>query len=294
MAAPSPALPPPAAEAATQTVPTFEEPEFLPEPEAMPRRPRREAEAPPNKTALWWGIGLGGGLLLLTAGIAAYLLLFTSPPPKKGPPPRGPLRVTAAVAGGLGQVMRQQARDGDRIILEVDITEADIAIDKANLTIEGAPGKKITWKLPAGTQPAAKLLSIQARAGFTLKGVTLDGDGRAEGLLLAFGLCEGMRLEDVEMRGGREWDLMFANTAGTAEKPVTLQGVRFLTQPGRPAKSSVRFAIYPSHKTIRTNDHILFRDCTFEGPGRKLSRMAEGDVGKGVLLPAGLNVETVP
>jgi serine/threonine protein kinase len=277
--------------AATVASPDVEA-DFVPEPLS---RTRRRPPEPASGKALWIGAGIGGALLLVTAGVAAYLLLFTNPTPRKPPPPpRGPLRVTQAVMGGLGQVLRQQAREGDRILLEVDIAEADLVIDEKlkNLTIEAAPGKKVTWKAPAKADPLAKLLRIGGATGLTLKGITLDAADAVEGAVLVFGLCEGLRLEDVEVVSGKKYGILFGSAAGSAEKPITLNNVRVRTT--RPDQSAVRFQTFASITTIGTNDHIQMKQLHFEGPGRKLTRATAEAVGKSVELPPGHHVDLVP
>jgi serine/threonine protein kinase len=253
-----------------------------------PREPRTPRRAEPAKTsALLIGLGVGIFLVAAALGLVIYLVVF-SPKPQKPKEERPPIRITPANAGGLTQALRN-CRDGDRIIIETDLTEADVFVTKANLTIEGAEGKAITWRAPAGADQQAKLLNITGATGLTVKNLTLDGSGRAMALVQVYGKCDSLRLENLTLKGLGQFGLLFANADGEKDKPMTVAGVRIETS--QPAQHAVRF-LPGKHATIQRTSNLILRDLTISGPGRKVTQLnAACTDPAGIELPMGLKVE---
>jgi hypothetical protein len=195
----------------------------------------------------------------------------------------------------------RNALEGDRIILETDITEAAVNISKKNVIIEGAEGKTITWRAPPNLPDDVKLLNITGAEGLIVRNLTFDGENRGMALIQIYSKCDGLKLENLELKGVRQFGLLFANAAGTKSAPMTVSNVRIAT--GRPESIAVGFLL-GSHVTITKTSNLAFRDFTITGPGKKLGQrpmQVKDELTPrpavdldSVLLPGGLTIETLP
>lgn len=270
--------------------PVADEPEPLFKTSGVSRRRPKPTDDGPKSIWPMIGLGVGGALVLAALGLVVYFVAFApSPPPPKVERP--PIRITGRSAGGLTVALRN-CREGDRVILETDVTEADVFISKANVTIEGAEGKTITWRAPEGADPQSKLLNITGATGLVLKNLTLDGSGRTMAVVQIYSKCDGLRLENLQIRNMDRFGLLFVNADGDKERPMTVTGVKIETN--RPEQTAVRFML-GKHATISRTDNLLFRDVAFTGPGRKLTQSdAMNTNPAGIELPNGVPLENVP
>jgi hypothetical protein len=127
----------------------------------------------------------------------------------------------------------------------------------------------------------------------TLKNITLDGGGKPLALIQVYSKCDGLRLENLELKGMAKYGLLFVNAEGAKDKPMAVAGVKIET--ARPDQAGVRFVNTPQHKTIRKNANLTLRDVTITGPGRKATQNVAGDTdASSIDLPSGLNIELVP
>ncbi|MGL4553391.1 MAG: protein kinase domain-containing protein, partial [Gemmataceae bacterium] len=267
---PAPKPAPPPEPLAPELQPIEEEDDLRFDTKAPPRRsarPPREERRPAAGSSglLMLGLGAGGVLVAAAVGLVVYLVVF-APKPQQQKAEREPKRVKFGMPGGLTQMLRG-CKDGDRIIVETDLTEAGVTVSVPNLTIEGAEGKTITWRAPAGADEQSKLLTITGASGLTLKNLTLDGSGRTMALIQVYSRCDGIRLENLQLRGLGQFGLLFANADGGPEKPMTVTGVKVET--ARPEQAAIRF-LPASHATIRRTANLILRDIAFIGPGRKI------------------------
>jgi serine/threonine protein kinase len=262
---------------------------------AMDRRRSRggsskRKSAPAKKSPLLW-ILLGLGLLvaLPSIGLAIYFLAVPSNKEKiTQEKPRQPIFVGPSNPLGLEGALKK-AKPGDRIILQVDINEANLHVTAANVTIEPEAGRTLVWKCPPAIKPTekyTKLLNIHA-PGVTVRDITFDGDNKTEALIQVIGKCPGVKLENLKLRNS-PIDLLFANVEGDKDNPVVLQGLEFTTTA---TTTAARFLIVDSYKTITTNRFITFRDCKFNGPTKKFTtpKMTDVDL-KGITLPADVRI----
>jgi serine/threonine protein kinase len=251
------------------------------------RKPAAKGEK--NRVVLW--VSLGAGALLLIGVL--YLIFRPSDPSNASiPRQREPIRVGPAMAGGLPAALKM-ARPGDRILLEVDIIEADLRIDreKHGITIEPAPGKTIVWKCPPNVKhPTAKLLTISA-PHVTVKGITFDGDNKTEALICLWSSCPGVKLENLQLRNTREYDLLVANCEGAEKDPVQMLNVQFATSPT--VKAAMHFVVLDNHKTIRKNRFLQLQGCTFEGPAKKVTAAKDAVDDATINLPADVKKEGI-
>ena len=287
---------------------------FVPPPAGTTRssnRPATKRSQPAGKATnigvgLFWPI-VGGSVLVATALVLLVVVVYSNTGrPEK--PVRPPIRITAASAGGLTLALRN-ALDGDRIIIETDITEADVNVSKKNITIEGAQGKSITWRSPPNMPATAKLLNITGAEGLLVRNLTFDGENRGMALIQIYSKCDGLKLENLELTGIRQYGLLFVTAAGSREAPMLVQNVRILTShpdsyavgfwPAKHATISFRPA---KHATISQTSHIAFRELSISGPGRKLVQRLQQVSNEPprspvlldtILLPGGLTIESL-
>jgi serine/threonine protein kinase len=260
---------------------------------------RRARGAPATKKGigLFWPLVGGGAVVVLAFVLVLVVVYSTDTQPER--PKRPPIRITAASSGGLTMALRR-ALDGDRIILETDITEADVNVSKKNLTIEGAQGKTITWRSPPNMPDQAKLLTIAGAEGLTLKNITFDAENRGMALIQIYSKCDGLKFDHLELRGLREYGLLFANADGTKQMPLTFQNMRIQTS--NPEQRAVGFVL-ASHATIARTGNLVFRDLSITGPGKKFVQkqlvVKDGPPRDAmdrdsIELPSGLTIETIP
>jgi hypothetical protein len=258
------------------------------------RSPRKSAssirlQAKPGP-ALWWGLGIGGAaLFVLVVGVVLIVALSGRSGPRKLPP-REPIRVDPRLNQTLGKAL-EGAREGDRIVLQGDITEADLSVRNVkNLTIEAEPGKRVQWRFPPTAVPEAKLLLLESTENFLLKGITLSGEDRAQLLINLFGHCPGARFENLELMGYRKYGLLITNCQGTSDRRVSVSQVRFVTRRG---STALHFDIVP-RLPIRENRFFSLRDCTFDGEGRKVTTRTGAPLDTNTLdLTQGIKLEAV-
>jgi len=259
-------------------------------------RSRTTGKSAGKRQGLFWPI-VGGSALVVTALVLLVVVVY-SHSGRSEKPLRPPIRITAASAGGLTLALRN-ALDGDRIIIETDITEADVNVSKKNITIEGAEGKSITWRSPPNMPDNAKLLNITGAEGLLVRNLTFDGENRGMALIQIYSKCDGLKLENLELTGIRQYGLLFATAAGSREAPMLVRNVRILTS--RPDSYAVGF--WPaSHATISQTCHLAFRDLSISGPGRKLVQRLQKVTNEPprspvlldtILLPGGLTIESL-
>jgi hypothetical protein len=228
--------------------------------------------------------------VLLVVGVLAVVAFFW----KSGLNPLPPATLHVNPKGGPGafpslKEALRTAASGDRILLDAELEEADVTITSktANLTVEAA-GPRVAWRCPSGARPGDKLLTVVGASGFHLKGVTLDGFGKAKTLVQLQNKCPGLTLEDVEFRGYTDSAVYVWNCDGEDGAPVTLRDLRFSAGADNPA------AIYFDFRnTLLTPLHFEVRDCMFSAQGAKVRTTNVEQLAK-VVFPAGVTPELVP
>jgi serine/threonine protein kinase len=250
---------------------------------------RKKTPEPPKLNLLWLWIGAAVMLALVSLLIWA---LIPSTPPKKTTPPREAIKVPAGSPNGLSKAVRD-AKDGDRIILQGDISEANIQIKKKDLIIEAEGGKKVTWKCPPNASIGSKLLIVEGVPGFELRGITLDGDNQLDSVIILYGKCPGLKLDNVSIVGGKINGLLLMNCEGSATAPILISD---LSVDAKANQTAIRFDIAKhSIKTVDQIRNVTFEKLTFPGPGRKLVQGATNMTDpESVKLPSGFTIETVP
>jgi hypothetical protein len=228
-------------------------------------------------------------LVPLTA-LLLYLLMGSGDKKKKTYG-REPIRV-APGPSALYQALRK-ARDGDHLLLGGDINECGIHISQRDLVIEPEQGKKVTWRCPANAQPGSKLLHVGSTgAGLQLRGLTLDGGGMTDALVILFGKCPGVRLVNLDLRNSKKYGLQIVSGEGSEDNPVEFLDLNFQTQAGQ---SAVRFDLQKQLTGVQGNRFLTFRECRFEGAGQKFTAADPACVDQAtVQLPEGIKIDRVP
>ena len=112
------------------------------------------------------------------------------------------------------------------------------------------------------TVPRQQTINVNASPGFELKGVALDGKGKAEYLITLFSSCPGLKLHDLDLRDFKNCGVLVANCDGTANQPIVLSDLRFTTTAAD--QSGLYFTFISS--SIQTTEHFIVEHCTLQRP----------------------------
>jgi hypothetical protein len=125
-----------------------------------------------------------------------------------------------------------------------------------------------------------------------MRGITLDGGNQAEALIVLYSSCPGARLENLQLRNAGKYGIWVTSCAGTADNRVQLLNLDFQT----PARATaLRFDVQPHHKAIPQNRFFTIRNCSFNGPGRKITTPNPQQVDDNTIeLPTGVQFQFVP
>lgn len=135
---------------------------------------------------------------------------------------------------------------------------------------------------------------VQATEGFHLKGLTLDGGGQTEALIVLYGRVPGTTLSQLTLDNTRQYGIHVANCEGEEGRPVTLNDVTIHTS--RADQTAVRFEIFKhSVGSVSRNRYLTFQKCKFLGAGGKLTTADPAFVDLATItLPPGLTIERIP
>jgi eukaryotic-like serine/threonine-protein kinase len=238
-----------------------------------------------------WGV-MGGAALVLLMLLA---WMFSGSGGGKQNSSKGPEPIVVSdTPGQTLEAALRKAKDGDRIVIRNDIAEASLSLNgKQNILIEAESGKRIVWKCPADVPPSTKLLLITSAPGFTLRGITLDGNNKAESLVSLYGKCAGLTLERLEVKNMQRYGVVVTNCEGTAEAPIVFSELTFTTRQGQTGL----FFDFKQHSagTVRLNAHFRVKDCTFNGNGRKVAAIDPSVIERDTLrLPPELTLDRGP
>jgi hypothetical protein len=275
------------------------------DPSSRRRRPapRRKLTEPPTvplgRDRRFWLL-VGGGTAVAAVALAFGLIaLRRSGPPAPPPGPAAPRTTTVVVDPGGGEgyptiaAALRSPRSGPLTIrVRGDLVEPDVyALNLRDVTIESESGASWTWRLPARSGPEVSLLRIAGCEGFTLRNCTLDGAGRADILVKMFSRCPGTTLENLRFTGFKQYGLHVSNCEGTADRPVTLRNLRFVTTDAKQA--GLFFTAFSTNPSVKENQHIAVTDCTAEGPG-KLAATSKPEHTAGVQFQPPLKPDVLP
>jgi hypothetical protein len=254
-------------------------------------------EEPVSGRRLWWVLGIAAVVVLTAIGAGVALFFAWSSTPNNPGVGREPLRVNPAGGPKVYRTIKEavdHATGNDRIILMADVTEADVRVPKKmeNLVIESDPGRRATWRcpdvLPANASP--RLLHLDGVTGFQLRGVTLDGGGKADTLVSLLGTCPGVKLDDLDLKNYVKYGVFLWNCDGDRDRPVVLSNLRF-TAAGK-TQTAVYFSFRekdpPKPQYVQTAG-----EWAFPPEGGKV-QTSDGAALGNVKFPPGVTPEVVP
>ena len=102
--------------------------------------------------------------------------------------------------------------------------------------------------------------------GLALKNVVIDGKNTVDDLVVLFGRCPGLVLENVQLQGFNRSAIKLSNCAGTATRPIKFDHVRTIGGKDKDADVALIFEISTKMQgSPDTNQYIQVSDCRFEG-----------------------------
>ena len=248
------------------------EPPLKKPPSTRRRRTKPAARAKRPQPQQWWLWGsIGGGISVLFAGAVVWAVLAVQRhkeniPETPAQPP--PLLVSHAGQGNAFPSLSEaiaQAKDKDRIVVVDDIEEQlELTGSNKELIIEPKSGKAVVWRFPRNFASGKALVTLNGVGHLTIRGLTLDGRGRVDQIVLIAGISPGLTLEDIQLRGFRYRGILMANAAGRSNAPIVVRGVQAPTT--ERMEAAIAFAVNPMVKSPRLNQHIVVQDCRFDGP----------------------------
>ncbi len=214
------------------------------------------------------------GITTAAAAAAAALcwMLFFSP---NAPPRGGQADGVCLVRDGSAEELECAslaeaiglARPGDRVVVRADVLAETVRLrGDGNLgrdvRVEGlsASGGPVRWRPPEGHDRGRPLLDVSDVAGLCLRGFVLDGEGRADDLVVLSGRCPGLSLSDLTLRGFGRSAVRFQGVEGVPLRPVLLERVRAV------ADTRADAALVFAGEAGQVNHHVHVRGGRFEGP----------------------------
>jgi serine/threonine protein kinase len=233
-----------------------------------------------------WAIGAGAvGLFVLILFIVILVFALSGGNgPGKGPATTGKkLSVSAAGKGDYKSIREAllKASAGDRIAVLDETVEEMLDLQPLagkvarDLTVEpdASVGKRIIWRPPPPQregQQSAQLLSLAHCDGLTIKGFTFQGvnsSHQIQDLIIVFGKCPGLRLEDLQLQQFRRSAVKLMNCSGEASRPIVLKRL-YAVQSLVPAEATALVCEVRSNSTLTMMHYVNVEDCLFEGPYR--------------------------
>jgi hypothetical protein len=255
---------------------------------SLRRRPSRASQDRWSRTR--WLLIAAAVLLPVIGFLVVYLILGSD---DKRPDSREPQHQTIRVADGMALFHAiRVAKPNARIVVTANIEACNINVTVRDLTIEAEPGKEITWSCIPDAPKDYKLLLVSA-AGFQLRGFTLDGGNKIEALISLHGKCPGLKLEKLELKNFPNFGVLLTNCEGSEDSPGKFVDLAFHTS--QPAQSAIRFNLQSNFPNVTKNRYFSFQNCTFKGPGKKITTPDLSFIDKKTLsLPPNLDPEQSP
>jgi serine/threonine protein kinase len=271
---PAPVAPPIQQEEASPCVDLAPDTEtFAAKVDTTPTRPKKAATHRPSRAKalarikqrqrqrIWlWG-GVAGAASCVVLGVLVWVVASSGKQQVVEQPTAPPALFVSHSARGnafrtVGEAI-QQAKDRDHIVVLDDIEEQlDLTSLKKELVIETSPGKSVVWRFPRSFASAKELLWLNGVGNLTIQGITFDGLNRVDQIMRITGHSPGLTLEDIHLRGFRNYAILVVNAAGTNERPVAL--VRLKAPTAEKKEAALAFA--------QINQHIQVCDPRFDGP----------------------------
>jgi serine/threonine protein kinase len=218
-------------------------------------------------------------LVLLIVILAAVLGRGGTRSTTPAPSPSKKLTVSSAADKGEFRTIKDavaKANPGDHVVVMDETIEELLNLQMTgkplrDVVIEPDPsvGKRVIWRPPPPAkegQQSAQLLYLQNCDGLTLKGFQIHGQNGSHHILdlvVIFGRCPGLKLEDVQLQGFKRSAVKLINCTGESSRPITLRGLHTF---GAPPEASALALEVGKNSTLTSMRHVRVENCLFEGP----------------------------
>jgi serine/threonine protein kinase len=162
----------------------------------------------------------------------------------------------------------KKAQAGDRIRVGVNVQECVLLQDKRfqSLTIESEDlTRPVTWSLPSDPKIITPLLDIRYVEGVTVRGFVMDGGERTNEIIRLHGNCPGLKLDDLKIRGFKQYGIVVSNCAGVFDRPVNLLRLRFVGDEKQTREAAIRFQFVRNIVDPPQNRYIKVQGLKIEG-----------------------------
>lgn len=267
--------------------------------QAPPKAPSPPSKNVPRKSRL----PLIVASLVVVAAVASFCVWWfvLRTPEKNGGSqnPNGDSLLTVSLAGGTGKFNSvrdalAQAKEGDRIIIEDSPWVEDLQYNGTSnhgkgISIEGADGKEVIWKVPAGTLSEG-ILKLSNPRGLKLRNLQFDGGNVIGSAIIVNGNVAGMVIEDVKIVNTTEAGIKFKDCSGSDAnigQGALVQRVRVICNSAKLASTAEAGIVFlgtdetrSGKRELRGNDNIAVRMCRFEGGFRKAAFLFQGSTAR--------------
>jgi eukaryotic-like serine/threonine-protein kinase len=159
----------------------------------------------------------------------------------------------------------KDAQPGDHIRVGVNVQENVLLEGKRfqSLTIESEDSNRpVTWSFPTDAKGVAQILDIRNVEGVTVRGFVMDGGDRANEIVRLYGNCPGLKLDDLKLKGFKQYGIVVSNCAGTSDRPVTLSRLRFFGDEKLQRDAAIRFQFVKAIVDPPLNRFIKVQSCS--------------------------------
>jgi serine/threonine protein kinase len=225
---------------------------------------------------VWWVVAVVSLLVSAALGVVAWWAFGGPRRPRAAQAPSAGPAILSVSRSGRDHAFPSvraallQARSGDHIVVLDETVQEPLHLEDGKLGREvtvwaAVQDRSVVWRAPADLPKGVPLFHLANTPGFRLKGFTLDGAHRVDHLMVVAGTCPGLTLENLSLQGFNRTALAVWNCAGDQDNRVSITQVHMLAD--QPAEAALAFhanpKVLPPH-----NQHLLVRDCLFEGPFR--------------------------
>jgi hypothetical protein len=166
-------------------------------------------------------------------------------------------------AGAIVRILDQEVYEEQ--ILHGRRSGSNSSVQIKIIAEKGPDGKTATLRLPKDAARGSPLVHLEGAEGFSIIGMTLDGDGRSDDLVLISGNCPGATLDDCRLQGFQHAAIRIAKCEGKDEEyghavPIRVRGLRFDCPAGGRRGEAVPIVFQGD------NQDVLVQRCRFLGP----------------------------
>lgn len=212
-------------------------------------------------------IGIGGGAIVAISMREPDLFI------SKGK--QGDLPADAKVYSSINDALANcgagaTVRIADQEVYEEQILHGRRSGSNSSVNIKivaepGPDGKTATLRLPKDAAPGSPLVHLESAEGFTIIGMTLDGQDRADDLVLMSGNCPGATFDNCHMLGYKHAAIRLVKCEGKNDElgvpaPIHLRGLRF-DSPANGKHEDVTPILLQGD-----NQDVIVQRCRFNGP----------------------------